>query len=149
MLVSQKMFCIHACRICQTLTGDSRAKERCLHETPVPGAKQSSTDHGFCFLRTWIQPLAGPIMTAESPNIFFSFWPTENFWLKSRYYCSFVFLTHVTLAVTPFNRQCWRFHLSIRLWEDRLQIQDDNLNLYADVHIYAHTNSDPQKYTPN
>lgn len=42
--------------------------------------------------------------------------------------CSFVFLTHVTLAVTLFNRHCWCFHLSVQLWEERQQLQGDNQN---------------------
>lgn len=96
------------------------------------------TEHGSCFLSTWIHLLAGPTVTVKSPNTFFSHWSTENLWLKSKRYCSFVFLTHVTLAVTLFNRHCWCFHLSMWLWEETLLLQDDNQNLYVDVLIYAH-----------
>lgn len=46
--------------------------------------KQNPTQHSSCFLSTWIQLQAGPILVAVSPNIFFSYWSTQNFWLKSR-----------------------------------------------------------------
>lgn len=45
--------------------------------------KQNPTQHSSCFLSTWIQLRAGPILVVVSPNIFFSYWSTQNFWLKS------------------------------------------------------------------
>lgn len=92
-----------------------------LHEIPT------LSQHGSRLPSTWMWLLAGPTLTAESPNTFCGYWSTEkSFGSNQEHCCSFVFLTHVTLAVTLFYRYCWCSHLSVQLWEEWLQIQDDN-----------------------
>lgn len=59
-------------------------QEGLLHETPIYPGLAEPRRTGSLLFGTWIQLLAGPILTAESPNTFFSYWSTESLWLKSR-----------------------------------------------------------------
>ena len=110
-----------------------------LHETPTP-SQQGLTEHGSWLLstRTWL--LAGPALTAESPSTFCGFWSTEkSFGSNQEHCCSFVFLTHATLAVTLFSSYCWCSHLSVQRWEEWLQIRDDNQNTQIRTYKHRHT----------
>lgn len=95
------------CSLCM-LTEPARSwhvaaeQERDSYTCTHPGKLSRTLMNVACVLGIWIQLLAWPMPLAESPDTFFSYWSTQNFWLKWR----------TLLLLSFWHMSLWQSHCS-------------------------------------